>query len=199
MILTNTILHNILYKEVYHMSVYDFTVKTRDGGEKSLSDYSGKVLLIVNTATACGFTPQYADLQAIYEALADKGLEILDFPCNQFGNQAPGSDDEIHTFCTGRFGVTFPQFSKIDVNGDEAVPLYRYLVSEKGFEGFDPAHQLTAVLEKKFAESNPNFENEPDIKWNFTKFLVDRKGNVVARFEPTADMGLVKEKIEELL
>lgn len=181
------------------MSVYDFTVKTRDGAEKSLSDYSGKVLLIVNTATVCGFTPQYADLQAIYEALADKGLEILDFPCNQFGNQAPGSDDEIHTFCTGRFGVTFPQFSKIDVNGEEAIPLYRYLVSEKGFEGFDPSHQLTPVLEKKFAESNPNFKNEPDIKWNFTKFLIDRKGNVVARFEPTADMGLVKEKIEELL
>lgn len=181
------------------MSVHDFTVKTRDGGDKSLSDYSGKVLLIVNTATACGFTPQYADLQVIYEALADKGLEILDFPCNQFGNQAPGSDDEIHTFCTGRFGVTFPQFSKIDVNGDEAIPLYRYLVNEKGFGGFDPAHQLTAVLEKKFEESNPNFRNEPDIKWNFTKFLVDRNGNVVARFEPTADMGLVKEKIEELL
>lgn len=181
------------------MSVYDFTVKTRDGGDKSLSDYSGKVLLIVNTATACGFTPQYEDLQAIYEALGDKGLEILDFPCNQFGNQAPGSDDEIHTFCTGRFGVTFPQLSKIDVNGEAAAPLYHYLVSEKGFEGFDPANKLTAVLEKMFSESNPNYKNEPDIKWNFTKFLVDRKGNVAARFEPTADMGFVKEKIEELL
>lgn len=181
------------------MSVYDFTVKTRDGGEKSMSDYSGKVLLIVNTATACGFTPQYADLQAIYEDLEDKGLEILDFPCNQFGNQAPGSDDEIHTFCTGRFGVTFPQFAKIDVNGEDAIPLYRYLVGEKGFGGFDPANKLTSVLENMFAESKPNFKNEPDIKWNFTKFLIDREGNVVTRFEPTADMGLVKEKIEELL
>ncbi|MEY8353020.1 glutathione peroxidase [Lachnospiraceae bacterium 54-53] len=181
------------------MSVYDFTVKTMDGGEKSLSDYSGKVLLIVNTATVCGFTPQYTDLQVIYEEYADKGFEILDFPCNQFGNQAPGDDEEIHSFCTGRFGVTFPQFSKIDVNGDQAIPLYHYLVSEKGFEGFDPAHELTPRLEEKFAQTNPNYKNEPDIKWNFTKFLVDREGNVTARFEPTADMKLVKEKISELL
>lgn len=181
------------------MSVYDYTVKTMDGGEKSLSDYSGKVLLIVNTATVCGFTPQYTDLQAIYAEYADKGLEILDFPCNQFGNQAPGDDDEIHSFCTGRFGVTFPQFSKIDVNGDQAIPLYRYLVSEIGFQGFDPAHELTPRLEKKFEEINPNYKNEPDIKWNFTKFLVDRKGKLTARFEPTTDMKLVKEKINELL
>lgn len=181
------------------MSVYDFTVKTMDGSDKSLSDYSGKALLIVNTATECGFTPQYGDLQSIYEKLADKGLEILDFPCNQFGNQAPGSNDEIHTFCTGRFGVTFPQFSKIDVNGDQAIPLYQYLVKEKGFKGFDEGHQLTHRLEEIFEKTNPNFKNEPDIKWNFTKFLIDRNGNVAARFEPTADMKLVEEKIEELL
>lgn len=181
------------------MSVYDFTVKTMDGSEKSLSDYSGKVLLIVNTATVCGFTPQYADLQTMYAEYAGKGLEILDFPCNQFGNQAPGDDEEIHSFCTGRFGVTFPQFSKIDVNGDQAIPLYRYLVHEKGFEGFDPGHELTPRLEQKFAEVNPDYRNEPDIKWNFTKFLVNRQGNVIERFEPTADMKYVEEKVKELL
>lgn len=181
------------------MSVYDFTVKTMDGSEKDLSDYAGKVLLIVNTATACGFTPQYGDLQAIYEKYADKGLEILDFPCNQFGNQAPGADDEIHSFCTGRFGITYPQFSKIEVNGDQAIPLYQYLVKEKDFEGFDAGHELTSVLEKMFEEKNPNYKNEPDIKWNFTKFLVDRKGNVIKRFEPTADMKLLEENIKGLL
>ncbi|RKD33305.1 glutathione peroxidase [Lacrimispora algidixylanolytica] len=181
------------------MSVYDFKVKTMNGEEKSLSDYEGKVLLITNTATECGFTPQYTDLQEIYSKYADKGLEILDFPCNQFGNQAPGENDEIHTFCTGRFGVTFPQFSKIDVNGENAIPLYQYLVKEKDFNGFDAGHNLTPILEKKFDESNPNYKNEPDIKWNFTKFLVDKNGNVVRRFEPTADMKLVEESISELL
>lgn len=181
------------------MSVYDFTVKTMSGEDKKLSDYKGKVLLVVNTATACGFTPHYTDLQAIYSEYKDSGLEILDFPCNQFGNQAPGDDEEIHTFCTGRFGVTFPQFSKIDVNGENAIPLYQYLVKEKGFAGFDPEHKLTSVLEEMFEKANPNYKNEPDIKWNFTKFLVDRDGNVVRRFEPTADMKLVEESIKELL
>ena len=181
------------------MSVYDFTVKTMSGEDKNLSDYKGNVLLIVNTATACGFTPHYTDLQAMYAEYKDKGLEILDFPCNQFGNQAPGDDEEIHTFCTGRFGVTFPQFSKIDVNGDQAIPLYRYLVKEKGFEGFDEEHKLASVLEAKFEETNPNYKNEPDIKWNFTKFLIDREGNVVRRFEPTADMKLVEASVKELL
>ena len=181
------------------MSVYDFTVKTREGGKKSLADYSGKVLLIVNTATECGFTPQYTDLEAMYEELSDQGLEILDFPCDQFGHQAPGTGDEIHTFCTSRFGVTFIQFDKIDVNGEKEIPLYHYLKSEKGFEGFDPDHHLTPVLEKMLGEANPNFRKDPDIKWNFTKFLVDRKGNVAARFEPTTDIKIVKEKIKELL
>lgn len=181
------------------MSVYDFTVKTMSGEDKKLSDYKGKVLLIVNTATACGFTPHYTDLQSIYSEYKDSGLEILDFPCNQFGNQAPGDDEEIHTFCTGRFGVTFPQFSKIDVNGENAIPLYQYLVKEKGFDGFDSDHKLTSVLEEMFEKANPNYKNEPAIKWNFTKFLVDRDGNVVRRFEPTADMKLVEESIKELL
>lgn len=181
------------------MSVYDFKVKTMAGEEKSLSDYEGKVVLIVNTATECGFTPQYTDLQELYTKYAEKGLEILDFPCNQFGNQAPGDNEEIHTFCTGRFGVTFPQFSKIDVNGENAIPLYQYLVKEKDFKGFDAGNKLTPVLENMFEEKNPNYKNEPDIKWNFTKFLVDRKGNVIERFEPTADMKLVEERVNSLL
>ncbi len=181
------------------MSVYDFTVKEMDGTEKPLSDFAGKVLLVVNTATVCGFTPQYTDLQSMYDEYADKGFEILDFPCNQFGNQAPGDNDEIHSFCTGRFGVTFPQFAKIDVNGENAIPLYRYLVNEKGFEGFDPGHELTSRLEQKFENLNPNYKNEPDIKWNFTKFLVDRQGDVVRRFEPTADMKYVRECVKSLL
>ncbi len=181
------------------MSVYDFTVKEMDGKEKPLSDFAGKVLLIVNTATVCGFTPQYTDLQDMYDEYGVKGFEILDFPCNQFGNQAPGDNEEIHTFCTGRFGVTFPQFSKIDVNGENAIPLYRYLENEKGFEGFDPGHELTSRLEQKFEKLNPNYKNEPDIKWNFTKFLVDSQGNVIRRFEPTADMEYVKEIVKSLL
>ena len=181
------------------MSVYDFTVKTMDGNEKSLADYEGKVLLIVNTATICGFTPQYEGLQEMYEQNAKEGFEILDFPCNQFNNQAPGDDEEIHTFCTGRFGVTFPQFSKIDVNGDNAIPLYRYLVQQKGFGGFDPGHEKTPVLEERLAAAHPNFRNEPDIKWNFTKFLVNRKGEVVERFEPTKDLKVVAAAIEALL
>lgn len=181
------------------MSVYDFTVKTMSGEEKKLSDYKGKVLLIVNTATECGFTPHYTDLQEMYADFADKGLEILDFPCNQFGNQAPGTNDEIHTFCTGRFGVTFPQFGKIDVNGENADPLYKFLLKEKGFEGFDSNHELTKVLEDIFEKKNPNYKKEPDIKWNFTKFLVDQSGNVIKRFEPTADMKAVKKEVGRII
>ena len=118
------------------MKIYDFTVKAQDGSEISLADYRGKVLLVVNTATGCGFTPQYDELQDIYEAFKDKGFEILDFPCNQFGEQAPGDDEEIHSFCTGRFGITFPQFSKVDVNGENAIPLFKWLTGNTKFEGF---------------------------------------------------------------
>jgi glutathione peroxidase len=180
--------------------IYDFTVKDRDGKDVSLSKYKGKVLLVVNTATECGFTPTYADLQKLYKELSDKGLEILDFPCNQFGNQAPGTSDEIHTFCTGRFGVTFPQFGKIDVNGANEDPLYTWLKSQKGYAGFDPNHPITPVLVKMFNEKDPDWEKSPDIKWNFTKFLIDREGNITQRFEPTADVDkVVKPAVEALL
>ena len=166
-------------------TVYDFTVKDRAGNDVSLKDYEGKVLLIVNTATGCGFTPHYEPLEAMYADLKDKGFEILDFPCNQFANQAPGSEDEIHEFCTLKFGTEFPQFAKIDVNGDTADPLFAYLASEKPFTGFGKGLK-NAALEKFAKMNNKQFGEKAYIKWNFTKFLVDREGNVVKRFNPTS-------------
>ncbi len=179
-------------------NVYDFTVKDRKGNDVKLSEYKGKVLLIVNTATGCGFTPHYEPLQAMYKDLKDKGLEILDFPCNQFANQAPESDDEIHEFCTRKFGADFPQFKKIDVNGETADPLFAYLAGEKPFEGFGKGLKIAAL--NKFAEmNNKAFGDKAYIKWNFTKFLVDREGNVLARFEPTVEMDDVRKAVEEAL
>ena len=169
------------------MNVYDFTVKDRKGNDVSLKDYEGKLLLIVNTATGCGYTPHYEPLEAMYKEFKDKGFEILDFPCNQFANQAPESDDEIHEFCTMKFGTDFPQFAKVDVNGDSADPLFAFLATEKPFEGFGKG--LKTIGLKRYADANNKaFGDKAYIKWNFTKFLVDRQGNVVARFEPTTDM-----------
>lgn len=179
------------------MNVYDFSVKKQDGSEASLSEYKGKVLLIVNTATACGFTPQYDELQELYDKYKDKGLEILDFPCNQFGDQAPGNDEEIHSFCTGRFGITFPQFSKIDVNGENASPLFKWLTENTEFEGFGIS-PMTAVLSGVVKKMDKDYKNNSKIKWNFTKFLIDRNGEIAARFEPT-DMKKLEGKIKELL
>ena len=179
-------------------NVYDFTVKDRKGNEVSLSDYRGKVLLIVNTATGCGFTPHYDPLEAMYKELRDRDFEILDFPCNQFANQAPGSEDEIHEFCTMKFGTEFPQFAKIDVNGDTADPLFAYLATEKPFEGFGKGLKSTAL--NTFAKkNNKTFGDKAYIKWNFTKFLIDREGNVISRFEPTVDMDDVKKAVENAL
>ncbi|MCR5154968.1 MAG: glutathione peroxidase [Lachnospiraceae bacterium] len=179
------------------MNLYDFTVKDRKDNDVALSDYNGKVVLVVNTATGCGFTPQYKELQAIYEELQPKGLEILDFPCNQFANQAPGDAEEIHTFCTGRFGITFPQFKKIDVNGENAIPLYKWLTTETKFDGFNgPAGVMLSLVVKK---TDKDYKKNGNIKWNFTKFLIDREGNIVARFEPTESVESVKKKIEEYI
>ena len=179
-------------------TVYDFTVKDRQGRDVSLSEYRGKVLLIVNTATGCGFTPHYEPLEAMYKDWKDRGLEILDFPCNQFAGQAPGNADEIHQFCTLKFGADFPQFAKIDVNGESADPLFAYLASEKPFEGFGKGLKNAALT--KFADmNNKAFGGKAYIKWNFTKFLVDREGKVLARFEPTTDMKLVREAVENAL
>ncbi len=157
------------------MGIYDYTMKDAKGENVSLSEYKGKVLLIVNTATGCGFTPQYEGLQKLYDTYQKDGFEILDFPCNQFGNQAPGSDDEIVEFCQMKYNTTFRQFSKIEVNGDNEAPLYTYLKSQKG-----------SMLGKK-------------IKWNFTKFLIDRDGNVVKRYGPTETPEKIEKNIKGLL
>ena len=180
------------------MGVYDYKVTARDGSEVSLGDYEGKVLLIVNTATGCGFTPHYDPLEAMYKEYRDQGFEILDFPCNQFADQAPGSDDEIHEFCQVKLGTEFPQFKKIDVNGDTADPLFAYLATEKPFEGFGKGLKNKA-LEKFANANNAKYGDKAYIKWNFTKFLVDRAGNVVARFEPTVDMDDVKKAVAAAL
>ena len=157
------------------MSIYDFKAKDYKGNEVSLSEYKGKVLLIVNTATKCGFTPQYTELEELYSKYKDKGFVILDFPCNQFFRQAPGSDEEIHTSCVLRFNIAFPQFAKIDVNGKNQHPLYAFL-----------------------KESCPVRKGK-NIKWNFTKFLVDKEGNVIDRFEPTEKPSDFESKIAALL
>ena len=180
------------------MSIYDYTVPMPKGGELSLKDYEGKVILIVNTATGCGFTPHYKPLEAMYEKLHDKGLEIVDVPCNQFAGQTPGTDEEIHEFCTLKYNTQFPQMKKSDVNGENQLPLFAYLKSQKGFEGFGhgPAALAMGIMLKKI---DKNYKSNPDIKWNFTKFVVNRQGEVVARFEPTADMKDVRACVESLL
>ena len=180
------------------MNIYDFTVTARDGSEVSLSAYKVKPLLIVNTATACGFTPQYKELQELYDAHKADGLEILDFPCNQFGEQAPGTDEEIHTFCTGRFGITFPQFAKIDVNGENAIPLYKWLTENTKFEGFGPS-PMGLMMSQILKKIDKDYKSTGSVKWNFTKFLVDKNGNIVERFEPTAAMKKVAAKAAEIL
>ena len=179
-------------------TVYDFTVKDRQGNNVNLSDYQGKVLLIVNTATGCGFTPHYEPLEAMYKEFKENGFEILDFPCNQFANQAPGTEDEIHEFCTLKFGTEFPQFAKIDVNGDNADPLFVWLATQKPFAGFGKGIKNAAL--KKFADmNNKAYGDKTYIGWNFTKFLVDREGKVIARFEPTVDMNKVKDTVQAAL
>ena len=180
------------------MSIYDFKATALDGSEVSLGEYDGKVLLIVNTATGCGFTPHYEPLEAMYAEYKDQGLEILDFPCNQFAGQAPGTDEEIHEFCTFNYGTEFPQFKKIEVNGDAADPLFVFLATEKPFEGFGKGAK--AMMMKGVAKSvDKEFGDKAYIKWNFTKFLVDRQGNVIARFESTQDMDDVKAAVAAAL
>lgn len=180
-------------------TVYDFNVKNDEGKEVSLSDYKGKVMLIVNTATRCGFTPQYKELEELYQKYSQSGLEILDFPCNQFGQQAPGSIEEIHNFCTANFNIHFPQFDKIDVNGDNAHPLFTYIKSKQAFGGFDLNERLGKLLDDMMRKKDPEFDKNPDIKWNFTKFLIDRQGNVIKRFEPTDKMADVEMEIAKAL
>jgi glutathione peroxidase len=184
---------------VAQKDVYQFSVKDADGKDVSLSNYKGKVLLIVNTATKCGFTPQYKELQALYEKYKDQGFVILDFPCNQFGEQAPGTIAEIHSYCTANFDISFPQFDKIEVNGTNADPLYTYLKGQKGFGGFDLSDPTGKLMDQMLQKSDKNYKNNPDIKWNFTKFLIDRQGNVINRFEPTEKMMFIEADVKKLL
>ena len=173
-------------------SVYDFTVKDDAGKDVSLAEYKGKVLLIVNTATRCGFTPQYKELEALYEKYGKDGFEILDFPCNQFGEQAPGSIQEIHQFCMANFDIQFPQFDKIDVNGANEHPLYTYLKSQKGFGGFDTTDQRGKFMDEMMRKQDADYDKKSDIKWNFTKFLISRDGRVLKRYEPTDKMSTIE-------
>lgn len=179
------------------MSIYDYKVLKRNGEEYDLKDLKGKVLLIVNTATGCGFTPQYEGLEKLYQQYNKEGLEILDFPCNQFGNQAPGTDDEIHEFCTFKYHTTFEQYKKVDVNGENESPLFKYLKEQKGFEGFPGLQGKILIPVVKAMDSD--YKNNSNIKWNFTKFLVDQNGNVIERFESTVTPEKIEQKIEELL
>ena len=179
-------------------TIYDFNLLDKKGNSVSLAQYKGKVLLVVNTATGCGFTPQYEDLESMYHRLKDKGLEILDIPCNQFAGQAPETDEEIHQFCTLKYNTQFPQMKKSEVNGENELPLYTYLKSQQGFKGFGmgPMALAMGAMLKKI---DKDYKNNPAIKWNFTKFVVDRDGNVVARFEPTEDMKKVDKFVAGLL
>ena len=181
------------------MRFYDFEAEDVYGDIHKMEEYKGKVVLVVNTATQCGFTPQYDDLQDIYEQYQQEGVEILDFPCNQFDGLAPESNEKIVSFCDAKFGITFRHYAKIDVNGEDAHPMYSFLKEQKGFSGFYEENSLTPILESRLARIHPDYKETSDIKWNFTKFLIDREGNVVERFEPTEDMEVVAEKIREFL
>jgi len=179
------------------MNIYDIKIINRKGEEVEMSSFKGKVLLIVNTATGCGFTPQYKGLEELYQKYNAQGLEVLDFPCNQFGNQAPGSDEEIHEFCTFKYKTSFDQFKKIDVNGENETELYKFLKSQKVDEKVEGLKGKMAM--KAIEKISSTCKKEGDIKWNFTKFLVDREGNVVGRFAPTTEPEKIEASIKELL
>lgn len=181
------------------MSVHQFEVENIKGEKVSLEQYKDKVLLIVNTASKCKFTPQFDDLQKIYSEYEEKGLEILGFPCNQFGEQELGTSEEATSFCQINYGVKFPIFAKIEVNGDNAHPLFQYLKKQAPFKGFDENNVQAKLLKMMIADKNPEWLVGDEIKWNFTKFLVDKNGNVLRRYEPTVEMEQVEKDIQQLL
>jgi len=181
------------------LSVHTFEVKKVNGEKVSLSEFKGKVVLIVNTASKCRFTPQFEDLQKLYLKYRDRGLEILGFPCNQFANQEPGTNEEAAAFCRMNYGVTFSMFSKVEVNGKNAHPLFQYLKKEAPFKGFDESNITEKLLKMKIAEVHPEWLVGDEIKWNFTKFLIDQNGNVVKRFEPSEEPVDMEQDIEKLL
>lgn len=181
------------------MSVHQFEVEKVNGQTISLKDFQEKVLLIVNTASKCTFTPQFDDLQKIYDEFKEKGLEILGFPCNQFGEQEPGTSEDATAFCQINYGVKFPIFAKIEVNGDDAHPLFQYLKKQAPFKGFDESNIQEKLLKMMIIDHNPEWLVGDEIKWNFTKFLIDTNGNVLRRYEPTVEMDQVSRDIEQLL
>ena len=178
--------------------IYDFTAESNSGGQISFGDYKGKVLLIVNTASKCGFTPQYDGLETLYQRYIDNGLVVIGFPCDQFGHQEPGSNEEIAEFCRLNYGVTFPLMAKSDVNGENANDIFKWLYSEKPFAGFGES-DTAKFMDQMLARQDPDYASNPDIKWNFTKFLIDRKGRVVARFEPVVAPEDLEEEIDALI
>ncbi len=180
------------------MSFYDYSVTTPAGDDISMKEYEGKVVMVVNTATGCGFTPHYKDIEAMYEKYHDKGFEVVDVPCNQFAGQTPGTDEDIYEFCTLKYNTQFPQMKKSDVNGETALPLFSYLKEQQGFKGFGKGPKALA-MGAMLSKIDKDYKNNPDIKWNFTKFIVDRSGNVVARFEPTAKMEEVDKFVAGLM
>ena len=179
-------------------TIYPYTAVSNSGETVNFSDYKGKVLLIVNTASKCGFTPQYDGLEALYQDYKDKGFAVIGFPCDQFGHQEPGTDEEIAEFCRLNHGVTFPLMEKVDVNGENAHPLFQWLYAEKPFTGFGEG-DTAQFMDRMLSGQDPDYASNPDIKWNFTKFLIDRKGHVVARFEPMVTPEALKAEIEGLL
>ncbi|MBO7480754.1 MAG: glutathione peroxidase [Bacteroidales bacterium] len=178
-------------------TIYDFKAQSNKGEEVDFSSYKGKVLLIVNTASKCGFTPQYDGLEALYQKYKDKGLVVVGFPCDQFGHQEPGNNEEIAEFCRLNFGVTFPLMDKVEVNGENANPIFKWLSAEKPFAGFGEG-ETAQFMDQMLSNQDPNYASNPDIKWNFTKFLIDRNGNVVDRFEPTVAPEQMEQRIVEL-
>lgn len=180
------------------MGFYDYSVKNAQGEDVSMKQFEGKVVIVVNTATGCGFTPHYEPLEKMYEEYHEKGLEILDIPCNQFMGQTLGTDEEIHEFCQLHYNTQFPQMKKSDVNGENQLELFKFLKGEQGFKGFGEG-KAADMMNGLLAKVAPGYMSNPDIKWNFTKFIIDRQGNVVARFEPTADMAEVEKCAVSLL
>ncbi len=181
------------------MSIYDFSAVSIDGDQVNLADYKGKALIVVNTASKCGFTPQYEELEKLYQTYKDQGLEILGFPSNQFAAQEPGSNEEVKSFCSLNYGVTFPLFEKTDVRGEETHPVFDYLIGQKPFEGFKPEFEKSAGLEGFIKENFPLLMEGDSIKWNFTKFLVNKDGQVVSRHEPVVSPLQMEAEIQELL
>lgn len=181
------------------MSVYSFQVKDVNGQDVSLATYKDEVMLIVNVASKCGFTPQYEELQQLYEAYKEQGLVVLGFPCNQFGGQEPGTNEEVQAFCQTEYGVTFPVFAKVEVKGAQKHPLFAYLIEHQPFAGFDTSTPRGKRMQDMFAERSPEELNDDEIKWNFTKFLISRDGEVIGRYESPVSPSQLKPIIEDAL